>query len=373
MGTHWTAKRLDLTAVRCWPHLEVDFADGLVVITGPNGSGKTSIVEGVVFGCLGVSPRTSRDQEAIASGAQAMRVELTLDGPDGRSERAIGLAPGQPRRLTADGLAVRSLGGWRIPGSVLVFLPDELRAIKGPPAARRRHLDRLLEGLEPSFTETLARYQEALTQRNALLRRIRQGLTGQDGLDPWDHQLVTTGAAISIARRRALRRLMPRVADYLARLDGPRQVRLAIEPSPSALLGVDDDEVESVLAHETATRRERDIAAAQTLGGPHRDDVLIEAEGRDLRRLGSQGEQRLAVLALLLAQRDVLGQSRAVPILVLDDVLSELDPTRRERLLDAVRLSGQAIVTSADPGTVELAREHATQLIRVERGRCDVE
>lgn len=370
MATNWTARRLELTAVRCWPSLELDFSDGLVVITGPNGSGKTSIVEALVFGCLGVSPRTSRDLEAISNGAAAMRVELDIDGPVGRMRRAVGLAPGQARRLSIDGDPVRGLGPWRAAGSVLVFLPDELRAVKGPPAARRRHLDRLLEGLDQGFAETLGRYQEALAQRNALLRRIRAGLTGESALDPWDQQLVSLGAVICLARRQALRRLEPSVAGHLARLGGPGAVRLAIEASPSVLAEVADDQIKAVFEGETANRRERDIRAAQTLAGPHRDDVLIEADGKDLRRLGSQGEQRIAVLALLLAQRDDLSQSRAMPILVLDDVLSELDPDRRERLLDALRSGGQAIVTSADPGTVELARAQAAQLIRVDAGRC---
>jgi DNA replication and repair protein RecF len=370
VATNWTARRLELTAVRCWSSLGLDLSDGLVVITGPNGSGKTSIVEALVFGCLGVSPRTSRDLEAISNGAAAMRVELDIDGPVGQMRRAVGLAPGQARRLSIDGDPVRGLGPWRAAGSVLVFLPDELRAVKGPPAARRRHLDRLLEGLDQGFAETLGRYQEALAQRNALLRRIRGGLTGESALDPWDHQLVSLGAIIGLARRQALRRLEPSVAGHLARLGGPGAVRLAIETSPSVLAEVADDQIKAVFERETANRRERDIRAAQTLAGPHRDDVLIEADGKDLRRLGSQGEQRIAVLALLLAQRDDLSQSRAMPILVLDDVLSELDPERRERLLDALRSGGQAIVTSADPGTVELARAQAAQLIRVDAGRC---
>lgn len=365
----WRAVGLHLTGLRCWADLELDLPPGLTVLTGPNGAGKTSIVEALVFALLGVSPRTTREVEMIRHGAGAVRVSLACDGPQGSRVRAIGLAPGTGRKLWLDDVPVRSLGEWRARGAVLVFLPEELRAVKGPPAARRRHLDRLLEAAVPGYAESLGDYQQALVQRNALLRRVRAGLTGADGLDPWDAQLVTSGAAIAHARRTAVAALVARFAHHLEALGGAPGAHLEVETSPASLGQADDDQIAGALAVALRSGRDRDLRVGQTMVGPHRDDLWIGAGGVDLRRLGSQGEQRTAVLALLLAHREHLAGVGARPILVLDDGLSELDPDRRERLLDALSRDGQAIVTSADPGTVDLAAPRASSVVVVEDGR----
>src|SRR5262249_39054184 len=135
----WAARRLWIADLRPWRRLELELPPGLGVLMGPNGAGKTTIVEAIVLACLGVSPRTSREAEAVRRGAEAFRVALALAGPEGEQRREIGYAPGRGRRLAVDGQPARSLGAWRGRRAVLGFLPDELRAGKGPPAARRPH------------------------------------------------------------------------------------------------------------------------------------------------------------------------------------------------------------------------------------------
>ena len=337
-------------------------------MTGENGAGKTSLVEALYLACLGVSPRTTRDAEIVGREASALHIELDLDGPAGLQRRGIGIAPRQGRRLSVNGELASSLRAWRAVGSALVFVPDELRAVKGPPAARRRHLDRLLEAAAPGYATALSAYQEALVQRNALLRRIRAGLTGAEGLDPWDAQLARYGAIVATARTVGVDALRTPFAHYLAALGGADGGELRLECSPRERNTVDSDDTETSMRDELRDRRTADIRAAQTLLGPHRDDLFIGAAGADLRRLGSQGEQRTAVLALLLAHCDHLASTNAQPILILDDGLSELDPGRRERLLSNIGRHGQAIVTSADPGTAELAGSVDAQLITVRDG-----
>lgn len=353
--------------MRAWHRGALDLPPGLVLVTGPNGAGKTSLVEAVVLGCLGVSPRTVREAEIVRHGSPALHVALDLDGPAGLIRREIGFAPGRGRSLRLDGEPVRSLAAWRA-RVLLVFLPDELRAVKGPPAARRRALDRVLEAAVPGFAGDLADYQRALAQRNALLRRVRSGETSADGLGVWEDAMARLGARVAVARRRGVDAMAPDFAGWLAALGGGADGTFALEPSPADLDGVADEDVEAALAQMWRGRRTREIAAAHTLAGPHRDDLWIGAGEADLRRVGSQGEQRTAALAFLLAARDHLRRRAARPILLLDDVLSELDPDRRRLLLDAVRDGGQTIVTSADPGAPAGLAAPPDALVRVEAG-----
>ena len=366
----WVARRLEVADVRCWDRAALDLPGGLVVIVGPNGAGKTSLVEAVVLGCLGVSPRTAREAEIVRHGADALHVTLDLDGPGGPHRREIGFAPGRGRRLRLDGDPVRSLSGWRA-RAVLVFLPDELRAVKGPPAARRRALDRVLEASVPGFAEDLVGYQQALAQRNALLRRVRGGQAGEDTLPAWEAPMARFGAQVAAARRAGVTALAEPFAAWLEQLGGGPGGELRLETSPADIAGIPEDGLEEFIARSLADRRPREIQAAQTLSGPHRDDLWIGARGADLRKEGSQGEQRTAALALLLAARDHLRARSARPILLLDDVLSELDPARRRLLLEAVRDGGQTLVTSADPTAADALGGAFDAVVRVDSGRLD--
>jgi DNA replication and repair protein RecF len=368
----WTARHLDVSDVRSWTRVSVDLPPGGIVLSGPNGAGKTSLVEAIVLACLGVSCRTSRDAEVVRAGAPALHVALDLDGPRGNQHREIGYAPRQRRRLSLDGEPMPSLSQWRADGSVLVFLPEELRAVKGPPAARRRHLDRLLEAASPGYADDLAAYSAALAQRNAALRHVRAGRTGVDAVLPWEPVLAMHGGRIICARRDAMRDLAAPFATWLEDLGGGPGGIIALEPSPASLGDVADDEVEAALLARMDGVRPREVAAGMTLSGPHRDDVFVaqEREGGivDLRRVGSQGEQRTAVLALLLAHRAHLGARSGLPILILDDVLSELDPGRRGRLLDAAVGEGQCILTTADPASAEAAADRGARIMSVREG-----
>lgn len=348
----------------------MDLPPGGLVLTGPNGAGKTSLVEALVMACLGVSCRTVRDADVIRVGSPALHVALDLVGPDGtESHREIGYAPQQGRRLSVDGDAAPGLATWRLPGSVLVFLPDELRAVKGPPAARRRHLDRLLEACEPGYADSLLAYGTALAQRNAALRHVRSGRTRADAVLPWEPVLARHGARIVLARRGVVAALAGPFAHWMTALGGGPSGVLRLEPSPLALGDVADDDVEQALMDRMEASRDSEIRAAQTLAGPHRDDVFVGEERggatTDLRRVGSQGEQRTAVLALVMAHRAHLGVRGGVPVLILDDVLSELDPNRRGRLLDAAVGTGQCIMTTADPVAAEAAADRGARVMVV--------
>jgi DNA replication and repair protein RecF len=325
---------------RCYERVEVAFPAGLVGIVGPNGAGKTSLVEMIHFGALAYSPRTSSEAQVVAFGQDLTRVEVDaeLGGSPVRVE--VGFRPGEPKRVVVDGVAERSAAGLLGRFPVLVFTPDRIRLVQGAPALRRSYLDRALVRLWPALGDVPADYARALAQRNHLLRRLRAGHGDPEARVGWDDVTATAGAALALARRRLVSRLGAPFAERLEQLGG--------EPGAEPLRLVEHTPPEA-LAQALLDRRRRDVDRAATGAGPHLDDLELRESGRDLRRFGSQGEQRRALLALILAEADLLTAERGEqPVLLLDDVTGEFDAARRALLLDAVRRFEQAIVTTTD-------------------------
>lgn len=315
----------------------------LTVLTGPNGAGKTNLLEAVYYGCTGRSCRTTNDREVVKFGAPATRVVVSFDSPSGSHQIAVGFAPGEPKRMSLDGAAVeRLLESFERP-LLSVFLPDRLGLIKGPPALRRSHLDQLISALWPARVGARRAYSETLAQRNALLLRVRVGHAAQSSLTAWDAQLAEHALALMDARQRAIESTVKdfqRMCELLG-LDGDPSIQY--RPRSRA------EDAGSFVA-ELHERLDRDLERGFTSHGPHRDEVLIGRAGRELRTYGSQGQQRLALLALLLAEREVIGRLRGTPpLLLLDDVMSELDAARRASLIALLRdHPGQALITTTD-------------------------
>jgi DNA replication and repair protein RecF len=346
---------------RCYERVSLRLAPGLVGVLGPNGAGKTSLVELIHFGCLGYSPRTSAEGQLVRFGADFLRSETAVEAPGALPARVeIGFRPGEPKRVTVDGAPLRSVERLLERFPVLVFTPDRLRVVKGAPALRRAYFDRALARLWPVAARATADYGRALAQRNHLLRRLRAGAASEDALDPWDAALARSGADLAEARRRLAERLERPLAERLAQLGDAGEER-PLRYLPSVEGG------ERELAGVLRERRRRDVERGSTGAGPHMDDFQLVAGGRDLRHFGSQGEQRRALLCLVLAEADLLRDERdLVPLLLLDDVTSELDRGRRRLLLDALSAFPQALVTTTEDEEL-VAR--AGSLVRVDAGR----
>ncbi|HEX6228612.1 MAG TPA: DNA replication and repair protein RecF, partial [Solirubrobacterales bacterium] len=222
---------------------------------------------------------------------------------------------------------------------VAVFSPDRLALIKGPPAERRAHLDRFIAARWPSRSGLRLRYGQALAQRNALLARLAGGHGGVD-LEAWDGAFAETAAAIVEARAEAVAELAQLFASEASELG--QEGEATIEYAPRAPGSAEQ------IREGLAARREADLRLGRSTWGPHLDELKISLAGKSARRFGSQGQQRAALLALLFAERAALGAARRVaPLLLLDDVMSELDPGRRERLVERLEEGGQALVTAA--------------------------
>jgi DNA replication and repair protein RecF len=342
---------------RCYERVEIGFAPGLVGIVGPNGAGKTSLVEMIHFGALAYSPRTAGEAQMIAFGHDFTRVELEAELATGAARVEVGFRPGEPKRITVDGVAERSAAGLLGRFAVLVFTPDRIRLVQGAPAMRRTYLDRALVRLWPALAEVPAAYARALAQRNHLLRRLRAGFGAEEGLVGWDDVTARAGSDLIAARERLCALLAPAFAARLEQLGGDpglEPLRLLSNTAGDALAGV------------LRERHRRDIERAATGAGPHLDDFELNESGRDLRRFGSQGEQRRALLALILAEADLLTEERGEqPVLLLDDVTGEFDAARRSLLLDAVSRFQQAIVTTTDEADLE---SRPASVVHVEAG-----
>jgi DNA replication and repair protein RecF len=355
--------RIELRDFRNYEAADVRLADGLTVVAGANGAGKTNLLEAVYFGCTARSPRTSNERELVRRGGEGVaRVVLDLAGDDGEHRIEVGFQPGEAKHLRVDDSPVESLSAVAARPLVSVFLPERLELVKGAPAARRAHLDQVVAALWPNRAETRTAYSRALAQRNALVARIRAGAAGASALDAWDAELARHGVRLMADRDEAVRGLRPLFADLAARLGLSGEAELRYRPRSDAS---DADG----LAAELAERRAADLDRGFTAHGPHRDELQLLLGGVTLRAYGSQGQQRTALLALLFAERALLSERRAKPpLMLLDDVMSELDAERRELLAALLRSGGQSIVTTTEPEHVPGTALAGGGLIRVDGG-----
>jgi DNA replication and repair protein RecF len=336
------ATRLILRDFRTYAAAEVQLGPGLTVVTGRNGAGKTNLLEAVYFACTGRSCRTGNERECVRFGAELTRLELHCQDAEQRHELSVGFQPGEPKRLRVDGAPVERLTDVASRPLVSVFLPDRLELVTGAPALRRAHLDQVVAALRPARAATRRAYTAALGQRNALVAAIRAGRAGRASLPAWDAELASHGVELMADRAQVVAELRPRFAAHAEGLGLSGEAEVVYRPRSKAATA---DE----LAAELAERTDSDLERGFTGHGPHRDELALRREGRELRAYGSRGQQRLGLLALLLAEREALADSRGTaPLMLLDDVMSELDAGRRERLIDVLRGGGQSLITTTD-------------------------
>ena len=267
-------------------------------------------------------------------------------------EIELTLEAGAGKKAKLNGATLRAAEQLRAETATLVFTPDRLGVVKGAPAVRRAYFDRALGRLTPARAQLSTDYGAAVAQRNASLRRVAGGFSTRDALVPWTEQVAALGTALVVARHEALALLQPSFAERADEL-GLVAAELRYEGAPLLVTALEE-------------RLERDLDRGVTSIGPHLDDIVLAAGARDLRSFGSQGEQRLAMLALLLAEAELITARRGFPpLLLLDDVLSELDPERRRILAARVAGAGQALITATDAAMLPAEPE---QLLEVTPG-----
>lgn len=398
---------LSLSNFRNYVRLEFPLPDRLTVIQGANAQGKTNLLEAIHLLATGRSPRAIAERELInwlaiegplpyarlegeiGEGKAAQKLELVLE----LASSNTGNGPTVRKQVRINGVPKRGLdlvGRLR----VVLFLPEDVSLISGAPAERRRYLDIALCQIAPSYCRALGEYNRVLSQRNALLRRLREQGGDPDQLSFWDDRMVEHGSVLMHRRSQAIETLNGLAAEgHYALTGGVERLYLSYLPSPDPAVSPGQNHrralggrqllMEDRPAYHASTRaalrdrfllelqraRAREIAAGASLLGPHRDDMVFVVDGRDMRTFGSRGQQRTGALALKLAEvQMMLAETGESPLLLLDDVMSELDVTRRRTLLDALAGVAQAIVTTTDwdDFTPELLAQACT--LRVERG-----
>jgi DNA replication and repair protein RecF len=323
-----------------------------VLVIGPNGAGKTNLLESLHVGTQGFSPRTRADAQLVRFGADAGRIALRGHRGETAVEVEVTVRIGEGKRAKLNGATLRAAEQLRHELATLVFTPDRLAVVKSGPAVRRAYFDRTLGRMAPARATLPAEYGATLAQRNAALRRIAAGFSSRDALEPWTEQLADLGRRLVEARNEVIAALAPGFAERAGELGLPA-ARMSYEGEPPTTEALEE-------------RLDRDLERGSTGLGPHLDDVLLTSGSRDLRSFGSQGEQRLTVLALLLAEAELVSERRGfAPLLLLDDVLSELDPSRRLALAERIRGTGQTLITATQASSLPL---EPAQLLEVSPG-----
>jgi DNA replication and repair protein RecF len=387
-GSTMELTRLAVEDFRSYAAAELVPDSGLTVVAGPNGAGKTNLLEAIHTTIIGRSHRAGVDAELVRHGAPFARVRLDLAGGTGSGGATIELVipgpdppPGVRKRLTVNGVPRRSTTFAEV-ARVVLFRPEEMLLLVGSPTERRRFLDGIVAQRDRRAARDLAEVARVITQRNALLRAIRAEEASIDTLGFWDEQLALLGARVMRARLATLAELVDRIGPLhksvasdvergasvdLAFLDGLKEA-WPERADPRERMPT-DDELAAAYRRRIASVRQREAWNGVSLVGPQRDDLRAELGGRDVASHASRGQQRTIILAMKLAETDLLGADGPRPVVLLDDVFSELDPDRAARLSELLTGRGQVIVTTADPGTLEEARRRHAAVWRIDLGK----
>jgi DNA replication and repair protein RecF len=374
---------LSLHNFRNYVRLDLDLPSGVTVLLGDNAQGKTNLLEAIYYLATSRSPHAGSDRELVnwlaveeeplpyarlvgrvARGASEMAIEITLTQQANNGAR-------YNKQIRLNGVAKRAmdlLGNL----NVVLFLPEDIGLVSGPPSGRRRYLDAMLCQVEPPYCRTLSRYNQIVTQRNALLRDLRERGGPPTQLAFWDERLVEYGAYLVARRGEAVDALDERAnAIHRALTDGAEQLHLRYEPSVESVGEWVAGSIGPAYGAHLQALRQREIAAGMTLMGPHRDEMRFLIDGMDAGVYGSRGQQRTAALAVKLAEVDLMHHETGEhPVLLLDDVFSELDAQRRGFLAGTLQGgSPQAIITTTGLHSLPEAFLQSCQLWRVEMGR----
>jgi DNA replication and repair protein RecF len=366
--------RLQLTNFRSYTGLDVDFAPGPQVVVGPNAAGKTNLLEALAMLGTGRSHRAAADAELISWGADFGRVEASLAGIAPATVELVLTRPGVAtgagggrKRILVNGVPRRAAAlADTLP--VVLFAPEDMLLVVGGPSLRRQALDGLVAQTVPQAGASMSTYARALTQRNNLLRAIRDGSADRAELSYWDGVVLAEGARIVTWRRATIDELSRPLSEAQAEI-APAEGKLRLDYASNAQ-PAPAETVSDALRRRLTDTADKEVWNGATLVGPHRDDMTFLLDERELGGFGSRGQQRTAILAFKLAALELLrARSGRPPLLLLDDVFSELDPERRAHLVRRIGALPQAFVTTTTLDDLDPALVAASTAWSVADGR----
>jgi DNA replication and repair protein RecF len=355
--------RLALRNYRNYASLDLEPVAGINLFLGGNGQGKTNLLEAVALLALSSSPRARGEAELLGPLGGEAKVQALVEADRAQTEIEIQIRAteaGARRRVQVNGVQRRAVD---LPGAfrAVLFWPDDLALVKAGPESRRRFLNQMLVQVERGYARALAGYARVLRQRNHLLKQVAAHEQPVQALEAWDHELVGLAQAIVEARAQAVAQLEPSAVAGQASIGDGEVLRVGYQGPPDELLSA----VQKSLL--------QDLRTGSTGVGPHRDDLTILLDGKDARSYASQGQQRTIAVSLKLAEAELIrDRSGEPPVLLLDDVLSELDPSRREALMARVGGSGQVILTAVEPAPIPPAVLASSRVHVVRQGTLEV-
>jgi len=337
-------KSLELTNFRNYKNQKINLSENLNVIVGNNAQGKTNLLEAIFICAIGRSPRTSKDKDLVNWSSQFAKISLDIVKKIGKKEIDIFLFPNQNKAIKIDKIGIKKIGQLMGNFNAIYFSPDELKLIKESPDERRRFMDIDLCQFDKNYFYTLHEYNQILQQRNKLLKSQDTKVL-KDTIPIWNEQLARHGAKIILSRLNLIERLKKHAYIIHKNLTSDKE---EISLTYQGYVAEDENSLKLLLLKKYEENIDKDIKLGYTTVGPHRDDIKIEANNIDLRSFGSQGQQRTASLTLKLAELEVFNDNLGeYPVLLLDDVLSELDASRQNKLLEHVS-NIQTLVTCTD-------------------------
>lgn len=364
-------KNIHLRQFRNYKDQKVEFTAAKTILVGNNAQGKSNLLEAVELLATLRSHRMTRDRDLVQEGEDIAQINATLERDTGISDLTLTLRRNSRRSVALNGESLRRQMDFLGVLNAVQFSSLDLDLVRGGPEGRRNWLDTLLIQLEPVYAHILQQYNQVLRQRNAFLKKNQDSAlsTQHSELILWDAQLATTGTRVIRRRDRALGRLAAIATAWHASISGSTEI-LQVKYAPNVPLEQNHpEEVQSAFLAKIQQRAVAELHQGTTLVGPHRDEVELTINQTPARQYGSQGQQRTLVLALKLAELELIEQVVGeAPLLLLDDVLAELDPSRQNQLLDAIQDRVQTLITTTHLGSFDSQWLNSSQILVVKLG-----